>query len=214
MVGFHPTGGSRQVRSMMSTLATTETTHACGTSVFTESKARVKVPMGTLDSGIRGKEAAMMVALSYRENTGYIHIQCGAVIEDAAVAQLKALDLFYTDVLDPEKTGQAQKAPGGLRLVAAKLRNPPEVPIVKGVVGSASETEAKSESDSSYSLISLPSLELPQDPGYLSSVETLAVTATTLLGSYPTVRDDLLELLCSRYGLTMTAEAALVAPTA
>ena len=163
------------VRALLSYLATEAgKTDSIAISTW---KVRVKTVALVLNPDLAVKEGRLNVTLTYHDNTGRIHSQCPAVIEDQMLVALRDLDEKYGQFLAGKASadGLPERLPRDPRAAAS---------------ASAGKGSAK----------------LPTDPTYYQGVNMVAQTVVTYLQDFPEQKNRLLDLLTKDFGLSMTQE--------
>ena len=200
MVGFTTEGNALHVRSLLEGLA-----QADEQGEVTGSKTRLRVHFRAkfLDETRHGKESERHVSCSYRDSTGYVHIQTTATLESMALKNLMALERCYLAALKGETVtdmempslnmGRSTFRIPAFHTQLLQTELPESVETLYGLKGYVPDDGDNSEE---WTVVSVPPMpRVSEDEELHAALEAIAAHTIDQLHAYPAHSDAVLTFL-------------------
>ena len=212
MVGFATEANALYVRSLLEGLAQADEQ---GVVIGSKTRLRVHFRAKFLDETRHGKESERHVSCSYRDSTGYVHIQTTATLESMAQKNLMALERCYLAALKGETV--ADMAMQSLNLGFNTFHIPAfhtqllqtELPkSVETLCGFKGYVPDDGDNREEWTVVSgSPMPRVSEDQELHAALEVIATHTIHQLRAYPAHRDAVLTFL-TNFGRSTTEPSA------
>ena len=197
MVGFFTKGNALHVRSLLEGLAQADEQ---GGVTGCKTHLRVHFRAKFLDENRRGNEPEMRVTCSYRDSTGYVHIQTTATLESMALKNLMALERCYLAALKGETVTNMEMP--SLNMGRSTFRIPAfhtrllqtEIPeSVETLYGLKGYVPDHGDNSEEWTVVSMP--RVSEDEELHVALEAIAAYTIDKLHAYPAHSNAVLTFL-------------------